>query len=180
MTAHELRLANHKANKEVILWGLTGAAVLGILYILQRFILGGQFIGNMIVETPKLYCLCIWIAFILLSSIFEAFYFTHEVRSGFADNFNEHPLFVCIRACVLIPLWILTSWKIMLCYAFMFSFFHDGQYYRWRDRIVYGTYKKRWWDQSTTSTAMSTKFMTPAVRTILAVISLTVLFLIKN
>lgn len=178
MTPEEIRNKQKNARNEVIIFWACSWLALGILFVLQKYVLGGQFIGNIIFETPKLYCLFIWIGFILTSSIFEAFYFTHEINSGFIDNFNEHPLLVFIRAWVLIPLWILTSWDVALCYAVIFPFFHDGQYYRWRDKIVPGTYKKRWFDQSTTSTARSTKFMTPSVRIMLAVSALVTLYFI--
>ncbi len=149
-----------------------------MLFVLQKYILGGQFIGNLIVETPAIYSTIIWIVFAMLVSKLEAFYYTHEINSGFKDNFNEHGLFTFIRACVILPLWILTSWKVALCLVIIFPFFHDGNYYRMRNKIVPGTYPRKWFSQSTTSTAWSTKFFTPVVRAVLACIGLITLFFI--
>lgn len=168
-----LKRAERGATIEVIKFGLFGFLGIALLYVLQRYILGGQFLGNLIIETPALYCLLIWIAFTIFSSTFEAFYYTHEINSGFQDNFNEHTLLTIMRFSALIPLWILTDWKFALCYVMMFPFLHDGNYYRWRDKIKPGTYKRRWFAQSTTSTAWTTKIFTPLIRTILAIGALT-------
>lgn len=152
--------------------------ILSAMYVIQMYLLDNG-IGNEITEQPYYYCALIWLVFTHFSSKFEAYFFTHEIRSGFADNFNEHPMFVMIRASVLIPLWILTDWKAVLCYIFMFPFFHDGNYYRWREKIVPGTYPKKYFAQSTTSTAFSTKFMTPVVRISLAIISIVTLIILR-
>lgn len=174
----ELQKQKRHANMETVYWLLGASGILLVLFVLQKYILGGEFVGNLIVETPSIYSTIIWICFALFVSKLEAFYYTHEINSGFEDNFNEHGLFTLMRACVLIPLWILTSWKVALCLVAIFPFFHDGNYYRMRNKIVSGTYPKKWFSQSTTSTAWSTKFLTPIVRTVLAAIGIIVLYII--
>tara|TARA_R110000803_G_scaffold199045_1_gene262945 strand:- start:670 stop:930 length:261 start_codon:yes stop_codon:yes gene_type:complete len=56
--------------------------------------------------------------------------------------------------------------------AFIFSFFHNGMMYKTRNDLNKRNYPKGWWDQSTNSTAWSTKLMTPLYRSIQLVIGL--------
>lgn len=174
ITKEEIKAQQKQATKEVWLFILIAFSIV-VGGIVVSMILGEN-LGNFIADRPSVYTTIIWIVFGLFMSTFEALYFTHEINSSFHDKINEHPLFVCIRACVLVPLWILTSWKVVLCLAVMFPFIHDGQYYLFREKLVKGTYPKGWFAQSTTSTALSTKYMTPVVRTILFALSLTGLY----
>jgi len=178
MTPEELKKIKRQANLETIYCGLGAAGILIFLFILEKYILGGQFIGNLIIEIPALYCGIIGIVFTLFTSKLEAYYYTHEINDSEPDNFNEHPLFMMIRLCVIIPLWILTSWDIILCYMGMFPFIHDGNYYRWRHKLNPDIYTKTWFAQSTTSTAWSTKFLTPVIRTSLFIVSVVILFIL--
>lgn len=57
----------------------------------------------------------------------------------------------------------------------VFSFFHNGGYYLTRNKIDKNTYPLGWKDQSTTSTAKLTKFMTFRNRSILMVIGYAIL-----
>lgn len=165
-----------KADKRVVMSGVKALVALILLYVIQAYLLGGRFLGNMIVETPVLYCTIIWCFFAVFSGHFEAYYYEHEVKSSFKDNYNEHPLFVAIRLCVFIPLWILTQWKTAAALFIIFPFFHDGQYYLNRNNLS-GIYPRRWFDQSKTSTAFSTKFLTPLVRTLLAFLGFTLIII---
>lgn len=164
----------HKGNQDTLKWGAGAFLVLFSMYLLQRYVLGDM-IGSLILGNAKYYCFIIWVSFALTTAKLEAYYYAHEMNSHFVDNFNEHTLFNFIRLCVWVPLWIIAGWKIALCLGAMFPFLHDGMYYVWRNRIQPGLYPKKWFDQSTTSTALSTKYMTPAVRSgifLLAIISL--------
>ena len=70
--------------------------------------------------------------------------------------------------------------KILLlgaCLILASPFFHDGFYYWGRHRLDNSIYKKGFWDQSTTSTALLTKFCTPTLRTIYFLTSL-IIFII--
>ena len=61
-----------------------------------------------------------------------------------------------------------------LSLALIQPFFHNGMYYSLRNKID-NTYPKGWTDQSTTSTAVMTKFLTYRNRIILLVLGLTCL-----
>lgn len=56
-------------------------------------------------------------------------------------------------------------WLIAL--PLVFPFLHDGKYYSTRNYFNRQLYTKKWFAQSTTSTAITTKIFTPVVRTIL-------------
>jgi len=169
-TAQE-KQAIKKVLKSVLKWCL-----FVMLPIIGGGYLSGEPIGNYIISNEWVYCTLIWVAFTILSAHFEAHYYQHEISSSFKENFNEHPLFVGIRLCVLIPLWIISSWKVVICLICLFPFLHDGQYYTTRNNLS-GIYSKRWFAQSTTSTALTTHFFTPIARTIWFVIGLTLLIL---
>lgn len=165
-----------QADKKVLMSGVKAALALFLLYITQKYLLGGRFLGNEIVENPPVYCTIIWCFFAVFSGHFEAYYYEHESKSSFKDNYNEHPLFVAIRLCLFIPLWILTNWQIAVGLFIIFPFFHDGQYYLNRNNLS-GIYPRRWFDHSTSSTAISTKVLTPLVRTLFAVAGFTIIII---
>lgn len=171
------KFLSHPGNQSTIKWGVCAAVFLTAMYFFQMYVLDDGVL-NVITETEKLYCALIWIIFANLCSKLEAYYFAHEIMSKLVDNFNEHPLFNLIRLCVWIPLWIIAGWKVALLLGLMFPFFHDGSYYWWREKIAPGTYPKKYFAQSTTSTALSTRFMTPVVRTLLALGSFVTLYFI--
>lgn len=131
--------------------------------------------------------LALWIGFAILEGKREAIFWHHRVRSSDYDTFKEidrHPLFALQRYCVLMltsigfqflldNLWITIYLTVMN--MFVFTFFHNGMMYLERRNMSMISsptnsdnwiYLKGWWDQSTTSTALTTKFMTPISRTI--------------
>jgi len=150
---------------ESITVGVVALAVIGLLYVLQRYVL-----NDFILNVPIIWCTLLTIAFAWLGSRFEGIYFFHAVNDE-DDGINEHPLLVLIRACFFIPIWYITSWDVVLAYCVMFPFIHDGGYYSMREKLVQGTYPKKFFAQSKTSTAFLTKYMTPVVRTILFVLA---------
>lgn len=66
-------------------------------------------------------------------------------------------------------------WLISL--PLVFSFLHDGSYYFTRNKLNRSIYKKGWFAQSTTSTAWSTKFLTPVIRTIMFITGVGILII---
>lgn len=60
-----------------------------------------------------------------------------------------------------------------------FPFFHDGWYYAERNRHD-GLYPKKFWDQSTTSTAVLTKYCTPFLRTIYFLLSILIFIYVQT
>jgi hypothetical protein len=64
-----------------------------------------------------------------------------------------------------------------LCMALSSPFWHDGFYYSKRNDLDRNMYKKRFFDQSTSSTALLTKFCTPILRTLYFLFSL-IIFII--
>ncbi len=166
-----------EANKNTVRTPLIWASCMAVVAIIQEVF--DLYIGNEIIDNPVYYCSIIWIMFACLIGKFEAFYFAMKMNSKMFIDINEHLLFTCIRGVVLIPIFILTDWKAVLCYVAMFPFFHDGAYYTQRERIKPNTYHKKWFAQSTTSTAKLTKYFTPVVRTSLAIIAIAMIIVLR-
>lgn len=121
-----------------------------------------------------------WNLFSLLEGFREAFYFHNRMNnnSGNRDKYEIHPYFAAERSIFLIvaaltlvqnySMWMSSSMILsMMC---IFPFLHDGMYYRYRNVLDKRLYSKRWWDQSTTSTAVLTRFFNPLSRTLFFVI----------
>lgn len=87
------------------------------------------------------------------------------------DGKYLHIIWTIQRALVLGIVALLT-WKAAIACALVFPFIHDGSEYSSRNDLNPLNYPKRWFDQSTTSTAFLTKFETPVVRTVLAVLGI--------
>ena len=116
----------------------------------------------------------LWISYAILEGHREGIFF-HKVEVDKVGGKILHTTWTIQRALVLgmILATNLNWWVVAL--PFVFPFFHDGEYYRTRHTLNYGVYPKKWWAQSTTSTAFLTKFETPVVRTILFVIGVGIL-----
>lgn len=80
-------------------------------------------------------------------------------------NWSIQRLIVIIIAIFSANLILLKSIILFLSMMFVFPFLHDGAYYMRRNSLD-GSYPKKWFDQSVTSTAILTKVFTPLVRTI--------------
>lgn len=107
----------------------------------------------------------------------EALYWHIKHGSHFTSwkpKMEEHKTFMILRGIVILMgssllffsmtwYWVLAS---MLGYALVFTFMHNGTMYMTRNNIDNTVYEKRWMAQSTSSTAKTTKFMTPVSRTI--------------
>lgn len=137
--------------------------------------------------------LFIWIIYSMIEGKREANYWHHKVNSSqypIFQSVNEHGLFMLQRGLVLILISIvvhlITGNLLWVLYfitmnSLIFSFFHNGSMYNERylmskkvnpDKPSLWVYNKRWWAQSTTSTAVLTKFMAPISRTIQASIGI--------
>lgn len=118
--------------------------------------------------------LCLIVAFIfpLLQAWREALYFSlKSVNKSKLDDINEHPYFACERLLVYILMISLIKSPTVIYLMLLFPFLHDGYYFykRWE---LDGIYKKTWFAKSTTTTAILDKIFTPAIRTIVFIISL--------
>ena len=122
----------------------------------------------------------IWGLYSIFEGIREAIFY-HYKNHNIKRLFNEHIIFTIQRGIVFIIL-ILLSKNILLLISFIlcFSFIHNGSYYTMRNILNKEIYKRKWFDQSTTSTSFWTKYMTPLNRTILFIVSLGVLFFNKS
>lgn len=139
--------------------------------------------------------LALWIGYAVLEGKREANFWHHRVASRDYDYFkhiDRHPMFALQRGMVLLmmsiasyyiwdSIWLVGYGFIMNC--LVFSFFHNGMMYLERfkmSKIAYPkveeeekwVYTKGWWDQSTTSTALTTRLMTPISRTIQAILGI--------
>lgn len=136
-------------------------------------------------------CLVLWIMYSIIEGKREAIFWHHRIKSSdytLFKNIDRHPLFTIQRGLMLMSL-ALASYYILdnillVGYLFImnlliFSFFHNGSMYseRYKMSVIANIdepntwiYEKRWWAQSTTSTAWLTKFMTPTSRTIQAIL----------
>jgi len=105
-----------------------------------------------------------WILYALFEGWREGNYWHIKNDRLSLYNFKEHTLWTMQRALVLIAICQMDWLQYLLC-ALVFPFIHDGMYYHRRWQLNYRIYSKKWFAQSTTSTAFSTKFFTPVVRT---------------
>ena len=131
--------------------------------------------------------LLIWFGYSLIEGKREANFWHHRINSSDYELFKDidrHPLFVIQRGLMLISLgvvaYLVTDNLLWVGYFFilnslLFTFFHNGSMYLERfnmskksnpDNPGMWVYKDGWWAQSSTSEALTTKFMTPISRTI--------------
>lgn len=107
----------------------------------------------------KIILILAWVNIILLEGCRDAFFYHNRMHSTKSDNYNIHWLFTWERAVVL----GLLCWLHAISYSalntgvfgfsliLMFSFFHNGEYYKVRNYLDKKVYLKGWWDSSTTS-----------------------------
>lgn len=110
-----------------------------------------------------------------LEGIREAFYWRQNSLSIKNIKYNIHGLFLIQRIIVfslIISIMILKSFLllsiILICVGLTLisPFFHNGFYYLGRHLLDKDIYLKGFFDQSNSSTAKSTKFLTPVMRSI--------------
>ena len=131
--------------------------------------------------------LLIWIIYSIIEGKREANFWHHRINSSDYEIFKDidrHPLFVLQRGLMLICIGILGylvtdsilwSGYLFIMNSLVFTFFHNGSMYL--ERLIMSmrsspnnsdiwVYKDGWWSQSSTSVAVTTRFMTPVSRTI--------------
>jgi len=120
----------------------------------------------------------IWIFYSLLEGYREAFYWHYKNSNSniIKEELDIHIIFSTQRGIVLILIGLLLfnyfkwiSILYVLSLMLIFSFFHNGMYYKFRNKLN-GSYKLGWKDQSTTSTAKMTKIMTYRNRTLFMIL----------
>jgi hypothetical protein len=131
-----------------------------------------------------------WIIYSLIEGYREAYYWHHKMHS---DDYtvnrekNLHPIFTVQRMVMMVVLLYAMSTTINIYGTLMilfgniliFPFLHNGIMYLTRNnlsRIRYPNdeskwiYGKKWLAQSTTSTAVLTKYFTPLIRVVLLIV----------
>jgi len=124
------------------------------------------------IQTSLIFIL--WCLYSILEGWREAIFF-HRVEVDKVGGTLLHKWWTVQRALVLgiILATNLEWWVVAL--PLVFPFFHDGMYYKTRWKYNKLIYDRKWWAQSTTSTAFLTKLQTPVVRTIMAIVGLIIL-----
>lgn len=133
--------------------------------------------------------LVIWVLYSLLEGKREAIFWHHRIKSSDYNTFksiDRHPMFMFQRSLTLLSTGMASFYisdniwlgiYITVLNMLLFSFFHNGAMYLERKNMsreanptdsTKWIYPKGWWDQSKTSTAKLTKFMSPVSRTIQA------------
>jgi len=128
----------------------------------------------------------IWGLYTLIEGYREGYYWHYKMHTlDNSDNIkrNLHVTFTLQRTLVLVLLFVVfssfiniyaTFW-VSLANLLIFTFIHNGMMYTTRNsmsKVMFPTdetkwlYPKGWFDQSVTSTAKATKYMTPVSRTI--------------
>lgn len=128
-----------------------------------------------------------WFIFALFEGITEArlWHYKYRVYGESIVKTDSHTHFVIQRGIVLLlvsfvvylgnDLWVASL--SFIANALTFSFIHNGMMYTHRNYLSTNDkgreiYPKEWFDQSTNSNALTTKFMTPVSRTIQFVVGL--------
>lgn len=127
----------------------------------------------MSIVIPIIVFVC-WCGYAAMEGNREAAFF-HLISVDKKTGRGLHIVFTIQRALVLVCM-ALCLWKVAVACIFVFPFIHDGSYYSSRNTFDVAAapqrsthlYPERWFAQSTTSTALTTKFLTPVVRTLLA------------
>lgn len=123
----------------------------------------------------------LWIVYICIEGYREAWYFYNQVNNKNGIKKELHPIFTLQRATVFILLLLIIKsilwYKILMItigLTMLSPFFHDGGYYYFRNKID-KAYPNGWLSQSTTSTAITTKYLTPIVRIVGFIIGLSLI-----
>lgn len=125
--------------------------------------------------------LILWIVFCIFEGIREGNYWHHvNINSNYPKH-NIHALFLSQRILVAYGLSFNGDALLnLMVMALVFSFIHNGTYYTTRYFLSNRTiYKKTWFDQSKSSTAVLTDIMTPIGRSIFFLIGI-VIFIMLN
>lgn len=125
--------------------------------------------------------LILWVVFCIFEGIREGNYW-HQVNiTSKYPKYNIHALFLAQRILFAYSLSFNNAILLnLLIMALTFSFIHNGTYYTTRYFLSNKTiYKKTWFDQSKSSTAVLTDIMTPIGRSIFFLMGIAI-FIILN
>lgn len=119
--------------------------------------------------------LILFIIYSYLEGVREADYFHFRWKHENEVVADEHLKFTLQRTVVAIlgaiSSTILWGWFGLLfipCAALVFTFIHDGSYYKRRNTLDSTVYKKKWYDQTSSSSAKIS--LTPVIRTVLFIL----------
>lgn len=126
----------------------------------------------------KIVLLTLWIIICLLEGRRDAFFYFNKMNSTKSDNHNIHWIFTSERGVILILIgvvnFVLSSFFntciLIFSLSFIFSFVHNGMYYKTRNELDKKTYPKKWWDTSINSTSVIE--FNPIVRTFLFIVGI--------
>lgn len=119
----------------------------------------------------------IWILYSVFEGVREGFYWKYKSTNNKESQFEVYPIFSMQRSLVLLLIGVLLFPSIgwfsvisVLSMLLMFSFFHNGTYYKTKNKLDNGLYELGWMDHSPTTKTKITKLMTYRNRTILMII----------
>lgn len=127
----------------------------------------------------KIILLTTWIVYALLEGKRDGYYYCYRNTSNQLKGENIHWIYFTDRFILMSLITWVHSWEypilntgiFALSLILLFSFFHNGKYYRTRKKLSHGEiYPKGWWDMSISSEALLN--LTPVSRTWLAVTGL--------
>lgn len=105
-------------------------------------------------EVVNLISITLIILFYCFSTICEGGYFHIRMESGIKLKY-EHTILTLMRSCVWGLFYLICKdWVLTVSMIFIFPFIHDGIYYVTRNKLNPAIYKKGFWDDSTSSTAL--------------------------
>jgi hypothetical protein len=163
--------ANWNALKPVLIW-------IGFVIIpVAIFAFFDYPILNWVIDHVWIKWTIFWVLFSLFCGWAEALLIHTLINTKFYDIPKEiHIVFNIIRSFLWIPIIFLSGWLTAGCCVLLFPFFHDGNYYRVRNKQNSAAYKNKWWSNPhPTSKAITDVIMYTWVRTLLAVIGLVLL-----
>lgn len=140
--------------------------------------------------------LFIWIAYCIIEGFREGYYWHYKNKGDDGNKYEIHPIFSVQRSLVLSLIGLLTLLSfnklsgLLIGVSFLkaglfvfslmliFSFIHNGMYYTTRNILDKKIYNLKWKDQSSTSTAKWTKFLSFRNRTIMFVLGFLAILLL--
>lgn len=131
--------ASIKVIKSSAMW----AALLLGLYLFQRYLMNGEFIGNYIADHREIYLSATVAFFAMYCGKIEAYLYYYKMKatenlSKEEERLNLHPMFVVFRFFVFLLVTYHGGLLLAALLVLTFPFFHDGAYYakRYRQRNI--------------------------------------------
>ena len=136
-----------------------------IVFSIAVYIPSNELLLKWLLSRPVLFVPIIWIVYCIAEGKTHAYLYQYKSNEVGKDGIDEHPAFIAMRACVLLPLaaWLRDPF-LLIGLMMAQPFFHNGMYYYSR-KDVYGS----WFDQSKRKKGL-TSLLIPKVRIALLVI----------